>query len=187
MQTAQNRFILHSEYQPTGDQPQAIEKLVKGFKEGNQCQTLLGVTGSGKTFTMANVIQALNKPTLDYSIQINQLQRLFEISKQLHLLFVFSIFQGEIWREGQIKYYMQSHESGSHNNPHVHVNIGHKYEASIDIINGNILAGRVPQKYYGKIIKKIKDNKDFLMLCWNELTDGMKIDINYGLGIASYQ
>ncbi len=57
-------FKLHSEYQPTGDQPQAIEKLVKGFKEGNQCQTLLGVTGSGKTFTMANVIQALNKPTL---------------------------------------------------------------------------------------------------------------------------
>ncbi|MBQ9065397.1 MAG: excinuclease ABC subunit UvrB [Blautia sp.] len=59
-----DRFILHSEYQPTGDQPQAIEALVKGFREGNQCQTLLGVTGSGKTFTMANVIQALNKPTL---------------------------------------------------------------------------------------------------------------------------
>ena len=57
-------FKLHSEYQPTGDQPQAIEALVKGFKEGNQFQTLLGVTGSGKTFTMANVIQALNKPTL---------------------------------------------------------------------------------------------------------------------------
>ncbi|MDO4518810.1 MAG: excinuclease ABC subunit UvrB [Eubacteriales bacterium] len=57
-------FKLHSEFQPTGDQPQAIEALVKGFKEGNQCQTLLGVTGSGKTFTMANVIKALNKPTL---------------------------------------------------------------------------------------------------------------------------
>lgn len=57
-------FKLHSEYQPTGDQPQAIEKLVKGFKEGNQFETLLGVTGSGKTFTMANVIAALNKPTL---------------------------------------------------------------------------------------------------------------------------
>lgn len=57
-------FKLHSEYKPTGDQPQAIEQLVKGFKEGNQCQTLLGVTGSGKTFTMANVIQQLNKPTL---------------------------------------------------------------------------------------------------------------------------
>ncbi len=64
MQTAQNIFKLHSEYQPTGDQPQAIEALVKGFKEGNQFQTLLGVTGSGKTFTMANVIQQLNKPTL---------------------------------------------------------------------------------------------------------------------------
>ena len=59
-----DHFILHSEYQPTGDQPQAIEALVKGFKEGNQFQTLLGVTGSGKTFTMANVIAALNKPTL---------------------------------------------------------------------------------------------------------------------------
>ena len=57
-------FKLHSEYSPTGDQPQAIEKLAKGFKEGNQFQTLLGVTGSGKTFTMANVIAKLNKPTL---------------------------------------------------------------------------------------------------------------------------
>ncbi len=64
MQTAQNVFKLHSEYKPTGDQPQAIEALVKGFQEGNQFQTLLGVTGSGKTFTMANVIQQLNKPTL---------------------------------------------------------------------------------------------------------------------------
>ena len=59
-----SEFKLHSPYQPTGDQPAAIEKLVKGFKEGNQFETLLGVTGSGKTFTMANVIQALNKPTL---------------------------------------------------------------------------------------------------------------------------
>ena len=58
------RFKLHSEYAPTGDQPQAIKELVDGFKEGNQFQTLLGVTGSGKTFTMANVIAALNKPTL---------------------------------------------------------------------------------------------------------------------------
>ena len=57
-------FKLHSEYKPTGDQPQAIEKLIKGFNEGNQCETLLGVTGSGKTFTMANVIAALNVPTL---------------------------------------------------------------------------------------------------------------------------
>ena len=59
-----DRFILKAPYKPTGDQPQAIAELVKGFKEGNQCQTLLGVTGSGKTFTMANVIQQLQKPTL---------------------------------------------------------------------------------------------------------------------------
>ena len=64
MQNEQKPFKLHSQYQPTGDQPQAIEALVKGFREGNQFQTLLGVTGSGKTFTMANVIAQLNKPTL---------------------------------------------------------------------------------------------------------------------------
>lgn len=64
MQNSQQIFKLHSEYKPTGDQPQAIEQLVKGFKEGNQFETLLGVTGSGKTFTMANVIAKLNKPTL---------------------------------------------------------------------------------------------------------------------------
>lgn len=59
-----DHFELVSEYAPTGDQPQAIEQLVKGFQKGNQCQTLLGVTGSGKTFTMANVIKELNRPTL---------------------------------------------------------------------------------------------------------------------------
>lgn len=64
MQNEQQIFKLHAPYQPTGDQPQAIEQLVQGFKEGNQFETLLGVTGSGKTFTMANVIAQLNKPTL---------------------------------------------------------------------------------------------------------------------------
>lgn len=59
-----DHFVLHSKYEPTGDQPQAISELVRGFQEGNQFQTLLGVTGSGKTFTMANVIARLNRPTL---------------------------------------------------------------------------------------------------------------------------
>ena len=59
-----DKFTLHSQYHPTGDQPKAIAELVEGFKQGNQFQTLLGVTGSGKTFTMANVIEQLQKPTL---------------------------------------------------------------------------------------------------------------------------
>lgn len=59
-----DKFILHSNYKPTGDQPQAIETLVKSIKAGNREQTLLGVTGSGKTFTMANVIERVQKPTL---------------------------------------------------------------------------------------------------------------------------
>lgn len=57
-------FKLHAPYEPTGDQPRAIEKLVQGFEEGNQFETLVGVTGSGKTFTMANIIQHVQKPTL---------------------------------------------------------------------------------------------------------------------------
>lgn len=64
MQEEQKLFQLKAPYEPTGDQPQAIEQLVQGFKEGNQFQTLLGVTGSGKTFTMANIIQEIQKPTL---------------------------------------------------------------------------------------------------------------------------
>ncbi|HIW20562.1 MAG TPA: DEAD/DEAH box helicase family protein, partial [Candidatus Dorea intestinavium] len=62
--TNEQLFQLESQYQPTGDQPEAIRELVAGFKEGNQAETLLGVTGSGKTFTMANVIQEIQKPTL---------------------------------------------------------------------------------------------------------------------------
>ena len=59
-----DKFVLHSKYQPTGDQPEAIAKLVEGINRGNREQTLLGVTGSGKTFTMANIIEKVNKPTL---------------------------------------------------------------------------------------------------------------------------
>lgn len=57
-------FKLHSKYKPTGDQPEAIKKLVDGVKRGDKGQTLLGVTGSGKTFTIANVIEQVNKPTI---------------------------------------------------------------------------------------------------------------------------
>ena len=64
MENRGGTFHLKSPFQPTGDQPQAIRELVEGFRKGNQFETLLGVTGSGKTFTMANVIAALNKPTL---------------------------------------------------------------------------------------------------------------------------
>ena len=60
----ERKFILHSEYRPTGDQPQAIEKLTEGIWDGLDTQVLLGVTGSGKTFTMANVIKNVNRPTL---------------------------------------------------------------------------------------------------------------------------
>ncbi len=59
-----DKFVLHSKYLPTGDQPQAIEQLVDGINNGDKQQVLLGVTGSGKTFTMANIIEKVNRPTL---------------------------------------------------------------------------------------------------------------------------
>ena len=78
-----NEFKLKAPYKPTGDQPQAIAELVKGFKEGNQCQTLLGVTGSGKTFTMANVIQQLQKPTLVIAHKITLAAQLYGEFKEM--------------------------------------------------------------------------------------------------------
>ena len=86
-----DHFELVSEFKPTGDQPQAIEELVEGFKKGNQCETLLGVTGSGKTFTMANVIQQLNKPTL-----IILITRLWQLSYMVNLKNFFQITQWNI-------------------------------------------------------------------------------------------
>lgn len=90
-------FKLHSKYKPTGDQPQAIEQLVKGFKEGNQFETLLGVTGSGKTFTMANVIAALNKPTLIISHNKTLAGQLYGEMK-------------EFFPENAVEYFVSQHE-----------------------------------------------------------------------------
>lgn len=78
-------FELHSDYKPTGDQPQAIKELVEGFKAGNQFETLLGVTGSGKTLTMANVIAALNKPTLIISHNKTMAGQLYGEMKEFFL------------------------------------------------------------------------------------------------------
>ena len=75
-------FKLHSDYKPTGDQPKAIKELVEGFKQGNQVETLLGVTGSGKTFTMAHVIAELNKPTLVLAHNKTLAAQLYSVFKE---------------------------------------------------------------------------------------------------------
>ena len=87
-----NHFILHSEYAPTGDQPQAIEELATGFREGNQFQTLLGVTGSGKTFTMANVIAKLNLPTLVISHNKTLAAQLYGEFKELKEIITVDVY-----------------------------------------------------------------------------------------------
>ena len=77
-------FRLHAPYEPTGDQPRAIEELVQGFEEGNQFETLVGVTGSGKTFTMANIIQHVQKPTLIISHNKTLAAQLYSEMKKKH-------------------------------------------------------------------------------------------------------
>ena len=79
-------------------------------------------------------------------IMVETLLRKFQIEGNLQLYFVFSALQGDIWREGQIHYYMQSREYGKHNRAHVHVNAGDRYSAAIDILTGEILAGEIPGK-----------------------------------------
>lgn len=115
-------------------------------------------------------------------IKIEYLLNKFDIKDIFYLYFVFSAFQGDVWREGQIRYYMQSHESGRHNQPHIHVNISGQYNSSINILTGETLAGEVPQKYRKEVENKIKNNREFLIFCWNNMTDGLKVDINYRFG-----
>lgn len=121
------------------------------------------------------------------NITVEILLRKFQIEGNLQVYFVFSALQGDIWREGQIHYYMQSHEFGKHNRPHVHVNAGGKYSASIDILTGEILAGELPGKYMKQIKNKIEENCEFLIDCWNNMTDGINVDIDYRFGSTSFR
>lgn len=121
------------------------------------------------------------------NITAESLLRRFQIEGNMQIYFVFSALQGDIWREGQIHYYMQSHESGKHNRPHVHVNAGGRYSASIDIITGEILAGELSGKYMKQVKNKIEENCEFLIECWNNMTDGINVDIDYRFGSTSFR
>jgi hypothetical protein len=122
----------------------------------------------------------------EYSFKIAKLFDYYGDQTELTVLLVFSVLQGDVWREGRIRYYMRSHEAGHHNLPHVHVMVGHDYEASIGILDANILAGKLPKKFEHQIIKKITDNKCHLLECWNEMTDGIYVDINYLMGETQF-
>ena len=120
-------------------------------------------------------------------IMVETLLRKFQIEGNLQLYFAFSALQGDIWREGQIHYYMQSREYGKHNRPHVHVNAGDRYSAAIDILTGEILAGEISGKYMKQIKNKVEKNRGFLIDCWNNMTDGINVDIDYRFGITSFR
>lgn len=116
----------------------------------------------------------------DYDMNLEQFLDLYPPSDKLMVFFIFSKYQGVIFKEQGYKYYMHSNENG-HNSPHVHVNYRHEYDVSIDISNGRVLAGYMPQHILRKAVKKIKENKDYLLDCWNKYTNGIKVNMDIGV------
>lgn len=121
----------------------------------------------------------------DNSLEINHFWNP-EKENILTAYFVFSVLQGDIWREDNIRYYMNSNEQCSHHLPHVHIIARHEFSATIDILNGEILEGKLPGKYRKKVLDRILNNKEYLVNCWNMNTNGLKVDINHGLGITKF-
>ena len=106
----------------------------------------------------------------------------YKIENVLELYLIYCNQAGSIWRDDGIEYYMNSKESGSHYRAHVHVDYKHECEASIALDNGEVLAGKIPSKALRIVRKRIEENKEFLAKCWNEMTDGLKIDLNHYFG-----
>lgn len=112
------------------------------------------------------------------AMQLSVLSKHYHLSETLPVFWVFSNQAGEIWNEDGLRYYMNSRESGRHNEPHVHVDYKHEDSVSICLHDGRVLDGNIPSKALRKARKKILDNKQFLLECWNKMTDGLKVDIN---------
>ena len=120
----------------------------------------------------------------EFSYRITDLLKHYPGLTELNLFLVFSSLQGAVLVEDNIKYYIYPRERGKHHLPHVHVIIGDKCSVSISITNVVVLAGKLPGKIERKVLKKVRDNKEYLLDCWNKMTDGLEVDINYGLGIT---
>jgi len=116
----------------------------------------------------------------DYDMKIEQFLELYPPSDKMMVFFVFSKYQGVIFKEHGYKYYMHSNENG-HNSPHIHVNYRHDYDVSIDILNGCVLEGHMPHHILRKAVKKIIENKDYLIECWNKYTNGIKVNMDIGV------
>ena len=120
----------------------------------------------------------------DFDYKIQRFFSFYPGLRSINLYIVFSTLQGVVWTDNSIRYYMYSNESCSHNKPHVHVDVSHEYQASIDIIDGTILAGCLPGKHLKQAIKTINEKRDYFLDCWNKRTSGLYVDMNNGLGLT---
>lgn len=181
----QNSFFCNTKYSCSFSvQPETtLSNILDGYISYLGCDKSKFYMNSSMVYVLCGS-DFVNIPEYDFKIQ-----KLFEYYKtpdNLDFFLVFSVLQGDVWREGQIRYFMYSHEAGHHSKPHVHVIINHESSASIDILDARIVAGELPPKYQSKVLKKVSENRKYLLDCWNKQTDGMKVDINYGLGQVTF-
>ena len=121
----------------------------------------------------------------NYNYSIKHFLEYYPSANELELVLVFSLSAGEIRRDGRIRYYMHSKEAGRHNEPHVHVDVGHDYSASVRIIDAITIDGELPPKSQRKILKWIQENKEGLLRYWNMNTDGLQVDLNHKYGLTT--
>lgn len=124
-------------------------------------------------------VQILNPET-----SIGDVEKYYELEDGLQVFLVLSNQAGTIWNNDGLRYYMNSKETGSHHIPHVHVDYKHESTASISLINGEVLDGKLPSKVLKKVKQRVADSREFLLQCWEKYTDGLRVNINHSFGIT---
>lgn len=143
------------------------------------CEAVSSTVTQTYIFAQNEFVQILSPET-----SIGDIEKYYELEDSLQVFLVLSNQAGTIWNNDGLRYYMNSKETGSHHIPHVHVDYKNESTASISLINGEVLVGKLPSKILKKAKKQVTDNREFLLQCWEKYTDGFRVNINHSFGIT---
>lgn len=115
-------------------------------------------------------------------VTLSTIRKWYNIENELRIFFVLCDQAGTIWHDDGLRYFMHSREAGRHNTPHIHIDYKNEKEVSLSLLDGRILDGTIPNKALKIAQKRVADNQQFLLECWNKCTDGLHVDINHFLG-----
>lgn len=118
------------------------------------------------------------------AIRMSTISKYYDIREELHIFFMLSNQAGDVWVEDGLRYYMNSRESGRHNLPHVHVDYKHETSAVVSLYDGKMIKGDIPRKVMKAVERKVLENQEYLMECWNKMTDGLPVDLNVYFGVT---